>query len=154
MKKYALPFVIILVLSMSMSLLGCSKQESSASKSSIPASSSNAGSTGAKQVEIIYLAHPPVQPIVDEISAIVREQGIEPVIYNFDSSEGKEFAKDKKITEHVPIVIYIDGKNEFEVAGQQVKFYSFPADIDGAFPVQGGSWTSEDLIAVLQEGNS
>lgn len=138
------PFITILLLVLIMGVIGCTKEPDSDKEEALYPTSS-------QQIEIIYLGHPPVKKVVDEVTEIVRKHGIEPKLYDFSSSEGERFAKKKGITEHVPIVIYINGKDEFKINGRQITFYSFPSDMGNDFPVESGSWTYKDLDTVLQE---
>lgn len=136
----------VLLISFLVSAIGCSAKETSNQEQARTFPSDG------ERVEIIYLGHPPVKKVVNEVVETVRKYRIEPVLYDFDSAEGEDFAKEKKITDHVPFVIYINGKNEFVINDKRVIFFSFPAGMGDMFPVESGSWTMEDLDAVLKEG--
>ena len=49
----------------------------------------------------------------------------------------------KGITQHIPLVIWMDGKFTFPVNGKEIKFVGFPTGSGPAFFQ--GKWTMEDL---------
>jgi hypothetical protein len=94
-------------------------------------------------VDLVYLNHPPVQPVLRDIDKVLAGyQGkIDVTRYDADSPEGKKFADEHQLTGHVAIAILIDGK---------VTFKGFPT---GAAPVKSveGDWKIEDLDTALQQ---
>ncbi len=105
---------------------------------------------GAVLVEIAYLGHGPVRPILAEFDALVAEYGDSVAVlhYDFGTPEGEAFAEERDLTDHTPIAIFVNGEMEVELDGRAVKFYSFPQG-QGTDVVPDGVWTMADLQAVL-----
>jgi hypothetical protein len=55
----------------------------------------------------------------------------------------------KGVTQHIPLVIWLDGKVAVPVNGKEVKFIGFPTG-SGPVPFQ-GKWTMEDLRSALDQ---
>jgi len=107
---------------------------------------------GVVAVEVVYLNHPPVRPVLAEVDNLLTAYGeqVNVARYDFDTPEGEAFAKARKLTEHTPLAIFINGSMEFRVNGRAVKFYSFPQG-QGTGIVPDGAWTVEDLRQVLDQ---
>ena len=107
---------------------------------------------GVVTVEIAYLNHPPVRPVLSDVDKVMASYGDKVSVsrYDFDTPEGAAFAKSRNLDEHTPIAIFLDGKMEFKLGDRQVKFYSFPQG-QGTGVVPAGSWTTSDLDAVLAQ---
>jgi len=107
---------------------------------------------GVVAVEVVYLNHPPVRPVLAEVDNLLATYGdrVDVARYDFDTPEGEAFAKARKLTEHTPLAIFINGSMEFTVNGRAVKFYSFPQG-QGTGIVPDGAWTVEDLQQVLDQ---
>jgi hypothetical protein len=105
---------------------------------------------GVVLVELAYLNHGPVRPILAEIDALLLEYDGKVVAqrYDFGTPEGEAFAMERDLTGHTPIAVFVDGKMEFDLNGRTVKFYSFPQG-QGTGVVPDGAWTLDDLRAVL-----
>ena len=117
-----------------------------------PASVSAAAKPGAVKVDIVYLNHPPVRPVLDEVNALLDKYGDRVSVshYDFDSTEGAAFAKAKGLIEHTPIAIFINGTMEFTNNNRAIKFFSFPQN-QGTGMVADGTWTLDDLKAALDQ---
>lgn len=113
-------------------------------------SSGGSEADGPVLVEIISLDHAPVRPAVEEASGLVAEYGEDVTLstYHFDTPDGDSFAEERGITDHTPIVIFIDGESEFEIDSRTVRFLSFPQG-GGTGLVADGDWTIDDLRTVL-----
>ena len=120
-----------------------------------PAPRAAAAKPGAATVEVAYLNHSPVRPILAEVDQLLVKYGdrVSVTRYDFDTPEGDAFAKAKGLTEHTPLAIFVNGSMEFTLDGRAVKFYSFPKG-QGNFMVPDGGWTIEDLQRVLDEATS
>jgi len=107
---------------------------------------------GMVMVDMIYLNHPPVRPVLTEVDKLLVNYGerVSVARYDFDTPEGADFAKAKGLTEHTPLAIFINGSMEFTVGGRAVKFYSFPQGQSTGMVPEGG-WTIEDLQQALDE---
>ena len=103
-------------------------------------------------VDIIYLNHPPVLPILQEIDAVLNPYGdkVKVTRYDFDTTEGAAFAKKMGITGHDPLAIFVNGSQSFDLDGRTVTFNSFPQGV-GTGMVPDGAWTVADLATVLKK---
>jgi len=102
-------------------------------------------------VDIIYLNHPPVIAVLDQVDAVLQPYGdmIKIVRYDFDTTEGATFAEKMGITGHDPLAIFVNGSQSFNLDGRTVIFNSFPQGA-GTGMVPDGAWTTDDLDAVLK----
>ena len=64
-------------------------------------------------VEILYLNHGPLISTLKEIDNICAQYKDKIIVsrYDFDSPEGEQFKNKKGINQHVPLMIWIAGKN-------------------------------------------
>ncbi len=116
-------------------------------------SSSSADPLSAKavQVEILYMNHGPVQASLREIREIFSGygNGIAVSWYDFESEEGDSFMAKKGIRQHIPLIIWIEGKSKWRVGNKEVFFAGFPT---GSGPTLfQGKWTMEDLRMALDQ---
>ena len=120
-----------------------------------PAPRAAAAKPGAATVEVAYLNHPPLRPILAEVDQLLAKYGdrVSVTRYDFDTDEGDAFAKAKGLTGHTPLAIFVNGSMEFTLDGRTVKFYSFPQG-QGTGMVPEGGWTMQDLGQVLDEATS
>jgi hypothetical protein len=125
-------------------LAGCQSSTPSA------ASAGSGGASGGLQVEVVYLNHPPVRPIVQQIDQVLAGYGDKVFVtkYDFDTPEGAAFAKKKGLSGHIPLAIFIDGSETFDLGGRNVKFESFPQG-EGTGMVADGAWTMTDFQSAL-----
>ena len=103
------------------------------------------------KVEVLYMNHGPLQSSLEQIKQVFSKYGnkIEASWYDFESKEGEQFMAKKGVTQHVPLVIWIDGKFAFPVNGKEIKFVGFPTG-SGPAAFQ-GKWTMDDLRAALNQ---
>jgi hypothetical protein len=103
------------------------------------------------KVEVLYMNHGPLQPSLEQIKEVFSRYGnkINVSWYDFESKEGEQFMAKKGVTQHVPLVIWIDGKFAISVNGKEVKFVGFPTGSGPAFFQ--GKWTMEDLRQALDQ---
>jgi hypothetical protein len=106
-------------------------------------------------VEVAYLNHPPVRPVLSEVDKLLATYGdrVSVTRYDFDTLEGEAFAKAKGLTEHTPLAIFANGSMQFDVNGRTIKYYRFP---QGQSPrkMMEGNWTLQDLQQTLDEATS
>ncbi|WP_455353234.1 hypothetical protein [Streptomyces sp. SYSU K217416] len=99
--------------------------------------------SGGVSVDLVYLDHPPVRPVLKDIDQVLTgyDGKVSVSRHDADTAEGKDFAEDHALTGHVMIAVLIDGK---------VRFRGFPA---GRAPVKSaeGDWRIEDLDSALRE---
>jgi len=102
-------------------------------------------------VDILYLNHPPVLPVLDQVVALLQPYGDKVMVtrYDFDTPEGATFAQKMGITGHDPLAIFVDGSQTFNLDDRIVTFNSFPQGA-GTGMVPDGAWTIDDLDAVLK----
>ena len=106
---------------------------------------------GVVTVDILFLNHPPVRDVLTQVDSVLATYGDKVGItrYDFDTPEGAAFAKKKGLTGHVPLAIFLNGSQTFDVNGRKVTFASFPQGA-GTGMVPDGAWAVADLDAVLQ----
>ncbi|MGZ3494858.1 MAG: hypothetical protein ACXU99_00975 [Thermodesulfobacteriota bacterium] len=103
------------------------------------------------KVEVLYMNHGPLQPSLEQMKGVFSKYGnkINVSWYDFESREGEQFMAKKGVTQHVPLVIWIDGKFAVPVNGKEIKFVGFPT---GSGPTDfQGKWTMEDLQQALNQ---
>jgi hypothetical protein len=103
------------------------------------------------KVEVLYMNHGPLQPSLEQIKQVLSKYGnkINVSWYDFESKEGEQFMAKKGVTQHIPLVIWIDGKSAVPVNGKEIKFVGFPTGSGPAFFQ--GKWTMEDLRQALNQ---
>jgi hypothetical protein len=103
------------------------------------------------KVEVLYMNHGPLLPSLEQIKEVFSRYGnkINVSWYDFESKEGEQFMAKKGVTQHVPLVIWIDGKFAISINGKEVKFVGFPTGSGPAFFQ--GKWTMEDLRKALDQ---
>jgi hypothetical protein len=129
-------------------LVGCGQSASAVGQGA----ATGGGAPGAATVDILYLNHPPLRPVLADVDKVLAKYGdkVKVTRYDFDTQEGAAFAKAKNITGHEPLAIFINGSTDVTVNGRQVKFLSFPQG-QGTGMVQDGAWSMQDLDAVLAQ---
>ena len=129
-------------------LAGCGQSATAAGQGA----ATGGGAPGATTVDILYLNHSPLRPVLDEVDKVLAKYGDKVKItrYDAETQQGEAFAKSKGITQHEPLAIFINGSAEAKVNGRQVKFFSFPQG-QGTGMVQDGAWSMQDLDAALAQ---
>jgi hypothetical protein len=129
MKKIIFCFIAFVLLSISLSALAAPKVS----------------------VEILYMNHGPLQSTLKEIDNICTQYKDKITVfrYDFDSPEGERFMSQKGIHQHIPLMIWIAGKNSVSIKGKEISFSGFPS---GAGPESfQGKWKMDDLRAALNQ---
>ncbi|MCL4338645.1 hypothetical protein M1271_03080 [Patescibacteria group bacterium] len=104
-------------------------------------------------IEIFYLPHPPAVAIVRKVEPIITEFPKFTVKeFSFDDPQAKSVIDKYNLTEHMPIVIFIGGKDTFTVDGKSVELKNFPEG-DAFAPSFEGGWSYEDLREILKSLN-
>jgi hypothetical protein len=103
------------------------------------------------KVEVLYMNHGPLRPSLEQIKKVFSQYGGKITVswYDFETKEGEQFMAKKGITQHVPLVIWIDGKSALPVNGKEIKFVGFPTG-SGPAAFQ-GKWTMDDLRQALDQ---
>lgn len=101
------------------------------------------------EVDILYMNHGPLRPTVEQIRQILSDYGdkVNSSWYDFESKEGEKFMAQKGIRQHIPLVIWLNGKSTVPVEGRDVQLMGFPSG-SGPAPFQ-GKWTMADLRKAL-----
>jgi hypothetical protein len=103
------------------------------------------------KIEVLYMNHGPLQDSLNGIKKVFSryKEKVSVSWYDFDSKEGEEFMAKKRITQHIPLVIWMDNQVKFKVDGKDVIFAGFPT---GAGPLFfQGKWTLADLQKALDQ---
>ena len=103
------------------------------------------------KVEVLYMNHGPLQSSLKQIKQVFSKYGnkINVSWYDFESKEGEQFMAKKGVNQHVPLVIWMDGKLAIPVNGKEIKFVGFPTGSGPAFFQ--GKWTMDDLQQALSQ---
>jgi hypothetical protein len=115
---------------------------------------SSACAANPARVEVLYMNHGPLMDTLDKMKAVFSGFGdkISVSWYDFESREGEDFKAEKGITQHVPLIIWIDGNEVVTLGQKQVKFFGFPTGAGPAF--FRGNWTMDDLKAALDQATA
>ena len=102
-------------------------------------------------VEILYMNHGPLQSTLKEIDNIFVQYKDKITVsrYDFESPAGEKFMAQKGIHQHIPLMIWIAGKNTVSIKGKEILFSGFPTGSGPEFFQ--GKWTMEDLRAALNQ---
>jgi hypothetical protein len=104
---------------------------------------------GSGVVEIFYLPHPPAEAVVKDVEAVLKKHDQFKVAkHSFDDPESKRILAKYDLREHMPVVIFINGKNEFTLGKRKVVFKNFPKG-NAFVPLFEGNWSYRDLDGVL-----
>jgi hypothetical protein len=103
------------------------------------------------KVEVLYMNHGPLQDSLEQIKKVFSQYGSRITVswYDFESKEGEQFMAKKGITQHVPLVIWLDGKSSVPVNGKEIKFIGFPTGSGPTFFQ--GKWTMDDLRVAIDQ---
>jgi hypothetical protein len=103
------------------------------------------------KVEVLYMNHGPLQDSLEGIKKVFSQYKGKVTVswYDYDTKEGEDFMAKKKITQHIPLVIWMDNQVKFKVDGKEIVFAGFPT---GSGPASfQGKWTNADLQKVLDQ---
>jgi hypothetical protein len=102
-------------------------------------------------VEIIAMAHPPVQDALKPLRGWLASQGdkVRVVEIDAESVQGEKRLASVGLNGHIPIAILVDGKYRHRSKdGGTVDFVNFPV-AKGSPPGITGNWTTADVEGVL-----
>jgi hypothetical protein len=101
-------------------------------------------------VEIFYLPHPPAEAVVKDVEAgLINYSQFKVDKYSFEDPKNRELISKYNLREHMPVVIFINGKNEFALGKKKVIFKNFPKG-NAFVPTFEGNWSYQDLESILQ----
>ena len=110
-----------------------------------------AGAAATVEVEILYMNHGPLKPTLDKLKGLFAGYGekIAPHWHDFESQDGEKFMVSKGIHQHVPLMIWINGKTTVLVEGVPCTFSGFPSGSGPEFFQ--GKWTMDSLTKALDQ---
>ena len=103
----------------------------------------------AVKVDILFMNHGPMQPVIKSIKEILARhaQAATADWYDFETPPGRDFMRQKGLRGHIPLLIFLNGSPTWQIKGRKVTFIGFP---DGYGPYQfRGQWSLEDLERLL-----
>jgi hypothetical protein len=103
------------------------------------------------RVEVLYMNHGPLKPTLQKMAdTFARFKGsVEVSWHDFESADGEKFMAAKGIKNHVPLMIWIGGKETLPVDGTPVTFTGFPS---GSGPAMfQGKWSIDLLAKALSQ---
>jgi hypothetical protein len=103
------------------------------------------------KVEVLYMNHGPLLDSLEQIKKVFSQYGNKITVswHDFETKEGEQFMAKKGISQHVPLIIWMDGKYAIQVNGKEIKFVGFPT---GSGPADfQGKWTMDDLRVALNQ---
>jgi hypothetical protein len=101
-------------------------------------------------IDVLYMNHGPLQPTLEQMRTAFNRFGekIQVAWHDFESEEGAAFMAQKGIKAHVPLQIWLDGKDTLTLDGKEVRFFGFPT---GAGPgIFQGQWSLNDLDKAIE----
>lgn len=111
--------------------------------------SSTALAANPVKIEVLYLNHGPLEPTIEQMKQIFAKYGNRVSVswYDEETAGGEQFKAKKGIRQHMPLVIWFDGKFALPVNGNEIKFVGFPTGSGPSFFQ--GKWTMNDLSSAL-----
>jgi hypothetical protein len=101
------------------------------------------------KLEIFYLPHRPAMAVVNKLEQVAAEfSDVVVHKYNLDDPGTGEMVEKYQITEHLPVAVFINGRDSFTVEGRVLKLRNFPKG-DAFVPMFAGEWDYSDLRAIL-----
>jgi hypothetical protein len=104
---------------------------------------------GDTEMEIFYLPHRPAMNVVGKVVNLAAKfTNVTVRKYSFDDPASKRLVEKYQLTEHMPVAIFINGKDRFVVNGHELRLRNFPKG-DSFVPTLSGEWDYPDLTAIL-----
>ena len=103
------------------------------------------------KVEVLYMNHGPLLDSLEQIKKVFSQYRSKITVswHDFETKEGEHFMAKKGITQHLPLVIWMDNKVKFQVGGKEIIFAGFPTGSGPAAFM--GKWTMDDLRQALNQ---
>ncbi|MFZ5766792.1 MAG: hypothetical protein ACOY4H_14535 [Thermodesulfobacteriota bacterium] len=103
------------------------------------------------EIEIFYLPHRPAMVVVGKVEQVVAEfKNVTVKKYSFEERDTEKMLKKYKITDHMPVAVFINGRDSFTVNGHPLRLRNFPKG-DAFVPMFAGEWDYTDLRVILAE---
>lgn len=105
------------------------------------------------KVEVLFMNHGPLRPTIQNMQSVFAEfEGrITVEWHDFESEDGQNFMRAKGLNEHIPLMIWINGKVTHTLEGKAVAFRGFPSGTGPAFFQ--GKWNMELLAKTLDQAS-
>ena len=101
------------------------------------------------EMEIFYLPHRPAMNVVDKVEKVAGEfSNVTIRKYDFEDPDSRRLVEKYQLTGHMPVAVFINGKNRFTVKGHEMTLQNFPKG-DSFVPMFSGEWDYSDLKAIL-----
>ena len=101
-------------------------------------------------VEIFYLPHPPAMAVVGDVEAVLKKHSdVKVEKYNFEDPATRKMLEKYHIKNHMPVAVFINGKDEFVIGKRKVLFENFPKG-NAFVPMFEGNWSYQDIETVLK----
>jgi len=101
-------------------------------------------------IDVLYMNHGPLQSTLEQMRATFNAFGdkIKVNWHDFESEEGAVFKAQNGIKSHVPLQIWLDGRDTLAIGGRQVRFLGFPTGAGPGFFQ--GQWNLKDLSQAIE----
>jgi hypothetical protein len=101
------------------------------------------------EIEIFYLPHPPAMAVVGKVEQVAGEfADVTIKKYSFDDPKSRKMVEKYHLTDHIPVAVFINGKDSFTIDGRVLRMRNFPKG-DSFVPMFAGEWDYADLRAIL-----
>jgi hypothetical protein len=101
-------------------------------------------------VEIFYLPHPPAEAVVRDVEAALHGiKGVEVRKYSFEAAESRKQMARYSIREHTPVMIFINGRNDFVIGNRKIVLKNFPKG-NAFVPNFEGNWSYQDIGEIMR----
>lgn len=106
------------------------------------------------KVDVLYMNHGPLMETLNKMKGVFSGYGDKVTVswHDFDTEEGEKFMARMGISQHVPLIVWIDGKPKWTIGVKMITFSGFPTGSGPAFFQ--GKWTLEDLKSALNLATS
>jgi len=103
------------------------------------------------EMEIFYLPHRPAEAVVAKVEQVAAEfNNVNLKKFSFADPGAEKLLKKYNLRDHMPVAIFINGKNNFIVNGNRMNLRNFPKG-DPFVPMFAGEWDYKDLRLILTE---
>jgi hypothetical protein len=103
------------------------------------------------KIDVLYMNHGPLQATIDDIKSLVGKYGPRVTVawHDSETAEGEKFMAAKKLSGHIPLVIWVNDSFKVRVDGKDVALTGFPTGSGPAFFQ--GKWTMADFQKALDQ---
>jgi hypothetical protein len=100
-------------------------------------------------IEIFYLPHPPAMAVVTKVEQVAGEFiDVSIKKYSFDDPNSRKMVEKYRLTDHMPVAVFINGQDSFTIDGRVLRLRNFPKG-DAFVPTLAGEWDYADLRRIL-----